>query len=171
MPSCPTCKAQCQLIKYAGVKIEKCGRCGGHWLTQAALDEIVEQRGQHLTPAVQQQMLALAERNPQTKQLACPSCRVAMEKVPFRRWKELVLDECPRCADRWLAPGKLEQCQIYAQQLGAHPQVAAARNAAEEKAVKLMKANAQLDAHRESLEGRRGFWRVFRVVSRIFLGR
>lgn len=171
MPSCPVCRKQCQLVKYEGVKIDKCGSCGGHWLTEAALDEIVEKRGQHLTPQVQDQMLALADQQPVSSALVCPSCRADLKKIPFRKWKEVVLHECPNCADRWLYPGILEVCQIYAQQLGKHAKLGSAGDARQRKAILGVKADAMLQERRDANERRRGFWMVFRILSRIFVRR
>jgi Zn-finger nucleic acid-binding protein len=112
MARCPVCKIQIERIPYEGVGVHHCGKCGGYWLTRISLDAILNRRELVMPPAVQAQMLKLAEESNSIGRLICVMCGVQMVKEPFKQWSGVQLDRCPRCEGLWFDRGELEKCQI-----------------------------------------------------------
>ena len=122
MPRCPVCKTQCEQIKYEGVPIYNCGSCGGHWMTPARLDVIVNRREYQMPPEVQEKILAIAKESNTKRKLICQACGKEMIKKPFKHWSDIELDQCPKCGGLWLDRCELEKCQIYWEYLQDHPE-------------------------------------------------
>lgn len=112
MARCPICKIQIERIPYEGVGVHHCGKCGGYWLTKISLDAILNRRELVMPPAVQAQMLKMAEESNTIRKLICLVCGVEMVKTPFKQWSAVQLDRCPRCEGLWFDRGELEKCQL-----------------------------------------------------------
>lgn len=112
MARCPVCKIQIERIPYEGVGVHHCGKCGGYWLTKISLDAVLHRRELVMPPAVQAQMLKLAEESNTIRKLVCLVCGVEMLKTPFKQWTVVQLDRCPRCDGLWFDRGELEKCQL-----------------------------------------------------------
>ena len=121
MPRCPLCTTQCDRIDYEGVAIYNCGTCGGHWLSQARLDVIINRREYEMPEPVKQKMIELADASNTTGPLTCHTCGKTMLKEQFKHWPEIQIDRCPKCNGLWLDRGELEKCQIFWEYLQDHP--------------------------------------------------
>src|SRR5690606_6806859 len=113
MPHCPVCRVQADPISYEGVRIYNCGQCGGHWLSDARLDVILERRDVAMPEPVRQKMMDLADASHTSDTLLCMTCGREMRKERFKYWDDIQLDRCPKCNGLWLDRGELEKCQIY----------------------------------------------------------
>lgn len=113
MPHCPVCRVQADPIAYEGVRIYNCGQCGGHWLSDARLDVILERRDVAMPEPVRQKMMDLADASHTSDTLLCMTCGREMRKERFKYWDDIQLDRCPKCNGLWLDRGELEKCQIY----------------------------------------------------------
>lgn len=122
MPRCPKCKTQAAPIEYEGVRIYHCGGCGGHWLSKARLDLIVNRREVQMPEAVRQKMMDLADASHAHEALTCFSCGKPMIREQFRHWNDILIDRCPKCGGIWLDRGELEKCQIYWEYAQDHPE-------------------------------------------------
>lgn len=171
MPRCPACKSLCGLIDYEGVKIHNCGDCGGHWVTKTKLDRIVAKREIQMPEAVRQRLMDMADEQHRSEKLMCMTCGTVMEKVQFRIWNDIVLDQCPKCEKIWLDQGELEKCQIYAEYLEDHPDEWEGRDAHERQAVLEVEFDAQLEEKQEATERRVWFWGGFSILLRFLFGR
>lgn len=122
MPRCPLCKTQCDRISYEGVSIYNCGQCGGHWLSEARLDVIVNRRDYDMPEPVRQKMIEIADASNTTRTLTCLTCGREMLKEQFKHWPDIQIDRCPKCNGIWLDRGELEKCQIYWEHVQDHPE-------------------------------------------------
>lgn|GEM_PF-3148693 len=150
MPRCPKCKLQAKQIRYEGVPIYSCGSCGGHWMSGARLDVILDRRELEMPEAVQQKMMDLADASNSTEKLWCLTCGTEMIKESFKYWDEIQIDRCPKCGGIWLDRGELEKCQIFWEYAKDHPEEWEGRELIERKAL----LNAQWTSRKRDLEER-----------------
>lgn len=122
MPRCPVCRTQADPITYEGVRIYNCGSCGGHWLTHARLDVILQRREVDMPEPVKQKMMDIADESDSTETLLCMTCGCEMLKEAFKYWNDIHIDHCPKCDGIWLDKGELEKCQIYWEYAEEHPE-------------------------------------------------
>ncbi|RMF76375.1 MAG: hypothetical protein D6744_12390 [Planctomycetota bacterium] len=164
MARCPVCKTQTQLIKYENVPIQSCGTCGGHWLTNAKLDAILNRREVVMPPVVQQKMMDIADAADSKQTLWCMTCGAEMVKEQFKYWPEILLDRCPKCNGLWLDQGELEKCQIYWEYAQDHPEQWEGREIVERQALldaEWARRKAQLRERADRATDRaRGFGRL-----------
>lgn len=116
MSTCPRCRADLAAAAYEDVSVETCQQCGGYWLTQPALKQIIDTREQEWN-AKDLEAIKNAPRMPVAldeirERLPCPVCGEAMEPFNFSGDSGILLDRCGRCGGIWLDRGELEKVQM-----------------------------------------------------------
>jgi len=120
MIACPVCKADMQIFLYEGVELNRCPECGGHWLDQGELREMIRSRERVFTSedakAVQDSMPAPALEDAPSRRLDCPRCQRPMLRFNYQYSSGIFLDRCEEHG-LWLDPGELDKIQIFAEDL------------------------------------------------------
>ena len=129
---CPTCKTALRTIRYEGVELDTCGRCGGEFVGPAEIAHVVRTREERFSPEV------LAETAPlrpvfgppeQSVRAAarCPSCAGEMRAVNYSGDTGVCVDRCERCHGLWLEHEELEKIQALLERWGDEAPGALAR--------------------------------------------
>jgi Zn-finger nucleic acid-binding protein len=137
-------------VEYEGVRVYHCGGCGGHWLSQARLDLIVNRRDLQMPEPVRQKMMDLADASNSVDELTCFTCGKRMVRGRFRHWDDIQIDRCPQCQGIWLDRGELEKCQIYWEYAQDHPEQWKNAEVAERKALLELEWQRRREALREA---------------------
>ena len=105
---CPVCKKNLEAVTVEDITVDVCQNgCGGIWFDRFELqkvDEPHESAGEKLLNAQKQTEMG----SDRGTQLHCPKCQdTPMMRHFFSVKKEVVVDECPKCAGFWLDYGEL----------------------------------------------------------------
>ena len=105
---CPACGNIMEKVTVGGITIDVCkGGCGGMWFDRFELekvDEPQESAGESLLDIERDESIAVDH----TKRCMCPTCDdTIMMRHFFSVKREVVVDECPKCAGIWLDYGEL----------------------------------------------------------------
>jgi Zn-finger nucleic acid-binding protein len=99
--NCPKCKKVLRKLSFdAGLELETCEACKGHWLDKNELA---------LATGTEQDFPNLAESltNKREVPFTCPRCEsVRLSRIPYfpqgPRQNSLYVDNCPQCLGNWL---------------------------------------------------------------------
>ena len=99
--NCPKCKKSLSKLSFdAGIELETCQACKGHWLDQGELSRLIN------TP---EDFPNLAESMATTREVpfSCPRCEsIKLLRIPYfpqtARQHSLFVDNCPQCHGIWL---------------------------------------------------------------------
>jgi uncharacterized protein len=119
---CPRCDSELKTIDYEGAKIETCSSCGGEWLDNAELKQIVQtvekpfpQEMRDSLDAVNKSIFSIDESV--DNQLSCPNCSdVELNRFNYASSSGIALDKCPVCGGFWLDKEELEHVQVLVEE-------------------------------------------------------
>ncbi len=104
---CPACGNTLSPMTAGGITVNVCkGGCGGIWFDRFELSKVDAPN-----QSAGESLLSI-ERNPsvqvdRSKRLSCPKCGVVMMRHFFSVKRQVLVDECPKCAGTWLDAGEL----------------------------------------------------------------
>jgi Zn-finger nucleic acid-binding protein len=84
---CPRCKAELQIERDYGIKVERCPSCNGRWLDHDELDQL------EATVASEEERRATIVYFPRPSELVCPKCGKEMTAFDYRAYN-LEIDTC-----------------------------------------------------------------------------
>lgn len=100
---CPSCGAVMVILELSGVEVDHCFSCGGVWLDNGELEQIMGQKDALTWEKVKKIDLL----NEST--LRCPICTKRMDKVYWLGDTMLILDRCPKeDGGLWFDQGELD---------------------------------------------------------------
>ncbi|MFC1461387.1 zf-TFIIB domain-containing protein [Verrucomicrobiota bacterium] len=119
---CPRCSSELRTIDYEGARIETCPDCGGEWLDQGELKQIVQtveesfpQDLRDSLDAVNKSIFSIDESV--ENQLSCPKCpTIEMNRFNYASSSGIALDKCPECSGIWLDKDELEHVQVLVEE-------------------------------------------------------
>ncbi|MBD3263729.1 MAG: hypothetical protein GF375_01340, partial [Candidatus Omnitrophica bacterium] len=116
---CPTCGENLREKEYEGVMIDVCARCGGVWLDDEELPQIIEKREVQFSPEERKEIdpeeLKQASLGETVPELNCPVCGALMGRNIYASVSGIMIDRCSNGHGIWLDKGELEKIQIYAE--------------------------------------------------------
>lgn len=99
-PKCRTPTLQLATVGAAGVRLDRCTRCGGTWLDYGELVPVAEDP---LLP-----LDARSDPSADARSGPCPRCGVELRQAPFPDG-QFHVDRCPRCGGVFLDRGELAE--------------------------------------------------------------
>jgi len=121
--SCPRCQVPLRRSRYEGAPVQGCDFCDGRFLEEEVFRRILNREVADFDGTSKKAAFALFKVGSPRPSLdhfpavACPRCRVPMEKSYY--WDRLPLDRCPRpdCKAVWCDGGELETLEIVMEQM------------------------------------------------------
>jgi len=118
---CPSCGQSLEEQTYEGIQIDACATCGGVWLDDGELEEIVQRRDATFS---QEQIDAVpGAHKPVTVKkeemgdgYKCPKCGVACHRSNYAYTSGIIIDKCPNRHGIWLDESELEKIQIVVEE-------------------------------------------------------
>jgi Zn-finger nucleic acid-binding protein len=106
-PRCQTPMVRGRLAEHSILeKVHTCETCKGCLIGAEDLENVELQHTDVLV-----EFHRIPDDTDQQKQLTCPACNVAMEKVRSERDALVMMDICPTCRRTWLDGGEIEAIQ------------------------------------------------------------
>lgn len=102
--NCPICGERLvhdDLNDQGLMGVERCGKCGGCWVTHDELESYSSGEWSNLDAMGAQSDEALSD-------VTCPSCAVQTARMHFQGHGALKVDRCPSCHGLWLDRGELD---------------------------------------------------------------
>lgn len=119
MSTCPRCHVALGSSEYEGTAVESCAGCGGQWIGQPQLKEIIDT---HERTRDLKQLRALEHTSVRgivlaqaRESLSCPRCAKEMETFQYGADSGILLDRCKDCRGIWLDQGEIEKVQMVAE--------------------------------------------------------
>jgi Zn-finger nucleic acid-binding protein len=92
---CPRCRLAMEAVPVGGTSLLECGRCGGLWVENGALEEIYRDREkQALVSGMGVPAGETAVRIEPVRYVPCPACAKLMNRVNFANCSNVVVDVC-----------------------------------------------------------------------------
>jgi Zn-finger nucleic acid-binding protein len=120
---CPRDETALRQVMRGGATIDVCDACGGKWLDEGELEQLVlSARGEQADAARLKTALATAERSfyqdgGHEGALACPRCDAGMRSVRFESGgAQVTADRCARCMGFWLDKGEAGSLFVFLQE-------------------------------------------------------
>lgn len=114
--ACPHCKVKMYEKEYEAVPVDICNICGGVWLDEDELYQIIQRREEVLTDkereAVNPAEMKQTDPCDFAGSINCPVCGTVMSRLVYACVSGIVIDRCPQHGV-WLDKGELEKIQIY----------------------------------------------------------
>ncbi|NOZ21820.1 MAG: hypothetical protein GXP25_12130 [Planctomycetes bacterium] len=119
--NCPNCGQELQLDQYEGVTIDICAGCGGVWLDEGELDQIVERRekvfAQEEIEAVPGARVPVpVKKEDMGEGYPCPKCGAKCRRSNYAYTSGIIIDKCPSDGGIWLDASELEKIQIVVEE-------------------------------------------------------
>ena len=112
--NCLRCQGSCVHLQHDGVEIDRCSKCGGVWLEQGELEEILETSQKRNTPPAENTSTngpaAGVSKSALRDELACPFCSETMSVVNFAYDSGVIINRCPNHGI-WLDSGELKRIE------------------------------------------------------------
>ena len=103
--NCPRCKDSMVTLELNNVEIDKCFSCGGVWLDERELEQLLE--GSSFGDKILYSIIP--HKKSDEKPLKCPVCNKKMLKVIAGASESVVLDKCKNEHGIWFDGGELEK--------------------------------------------------------------
>lgn len=119
---CPRCQTELKTIAYEGVRIETCPGCGGEWLDDEELKQIVQTVEETFPRDMKDSLDAINVSiftidESVENQLTCPKCpSVQMNRFNYACSSGIALDKCPQCGGIWLDRDEIEKVQMLVEE-------------------------------------------------------
>ncbi len=114
--NCPRCAAPLHEERYEGEALDRCGGCGGSWLSRERLGAILEVRERRHSPEELDAFRRVRAEERSTIDasgpLPCPSCAGVMARSHHHYAAEVMIDRCRAGHGFWLDQGELEHIQL-----------------------------------------------------------
>lgn len=124
--NCPNCKNPMRSEHYEGVQIDRCNTCGGTWLDEGELRQVVQQTNTTFTD--EEKMAAMSRKGQdqrERKPLPCPKCKATMTTFQYLYNSGVFIDSCPAGHGIYLDNHELSMVQILMEEnqlrSGTHP--------------------------------------------------
>lgn len=113
---CPQCSAALSPMKYEGVNVHTCNKCGGEFVGPKEIQCIVKTRemvfGDHLHDLFNAHQPAFgAPAGEVNRDLDCPACKGPMRLISYAGDSGIAVDRCDSCGGLWLDHEELEKVQ------------------------------------------------------------
>jgi Zn-finger nucleic acid-binding protein len=106
MNSCPRCRVPLLAEEHGDIVMERCDRCGGHWMMPDDFKAVIELIRLPVEGAPVRTGIDLTDVQ---EDAACPCCGVTMEPFNYAGDSGVILDKCRSCGGLWLDKGNLER--------------------------------------------------------------
>ena len=118
---CPNCSRELQQEEYEGVTIDLCAGCGGVWLDEGELEQIVERREKRFAQEEIDEVQGAREpvtikKEEMGEGYACPKCGATCQRSNYAYTSGIVIDKCPNRDGIWLDGSELEKIQIIVEE-------------------------------------------------------
>ncbi len=149
MKECPNCSTRLVPFLFAGIQLERCVDCAGIWFDAEEMRraKAASPQAWEVLDAQVEAALARVVPNLPRASKACPLCREPMQPYQFLSVSGIWLNECSNRHGHWVDDGELAAMLKYLEQ---------AQQSDERLPVKLIAANAQMDAEIATAHGRAG---------------
>ena len=120
--NCPRCGGGLATIEYEGAKIETCTGCGGEWLDDGELGQIVRAVEETFPQEMRDSLDAINESiftidDEVENQVSCPKCSgVTLNRFNYACSSGIAIDKCPECGGIWLDRDEIENVQILVEE-------------------------------------------------------
>jgi len=119
--NCPSCGRELQLDQYEGVTIDVCAECGGVWLDEGELEQIIERRemlfAQEDVDAVDgARQPVTVKKEDMGEGVPCPKCGATCRRSNYAYTSGIIIDKCPGRHGIWLDESELEKIQIVVEE-------------------------------------------------------
>ena len=127
---CPRCTNSLNQKMYENVEIDVCSSCGGTWLDEGELTQIIQTEDEEFTTTMVHETIkgsskGVPEDEQETK-LLCPKCDEEMTSSNYNYSSGIIIDTCREGHGVWLDKNELEKVQIngehWANQAKKHEQ-------------------------------------------------
>jgi Zn-finger nucleic acid-binding protein len=148
--ACPRCAGETlQIVRSGAGTLHDCGRCGGQFVEQALLEELLSEREGGATVGLRApRRQALHELR--AAYVPCPVCQALMARKNFGGNSGVIIDVCRRHGV-WFDPGELPRVLAYVQSGGlARPEGRSERAAVTEPVHELRYEQGHGTEHRTS---------------------
>lgn len=109
--NCPKCAGQkLAHVQAGGVKVDQCDHCGGLWLDQSELGQLLELEESVVKSLRRGQTRAGADH----QRGKCPRCHHEMLRVASAIRRDVTVDKCPDCGGVWLDGGEFARLSAVA---------------------------------------------------------
>ncbi|MEW6360461.1 MAG: zf-TFIIB domain-containing protein [Planctomycetota bacterium] len=119
--NCPGCGHKLRQERYEGVTIDVCAGCGGVWLDEGELEQIVERRERafaaeevNRVPGAREPVMIRKEE--MGEGCRCPICGTPCRRSNYAYTSGIIVDTCPRKDGVWLDESELEKIQIVVEE-------------------------------------------------------
>ncbi|MCD6386617.1 rhomboid family intramembrane serine protease [Candidatus Sumerlaeota bacterium] len=110
---CPVCNSELFAVKYHGLIVDTCKRCGGIWFDPDELrfyiDFFLQDNPDLPPPPINHNKKTLPVVQSPDYQKLCPRCGVPMRMFNYACDSNIILDKCPRCDGIWTDGGEVKQ--------------------------------------------------------------
>jgi Zn-finger nucleic acid-binding protein len=106
--SCPRCTEEMQALAFGSTSVRECGACGGHWLSPASIQKLIDAREDRnaIVRALEARVPTVHAAPETVRYVPCPRCRKLMNRVNFAKSSGVVIDVC-KSNGVWLDRGEL----------------------------------------------------------------
>src|SRR5688572_22370398 len=114
---CPNCSTGLRAVRYEGVNVQTCDKCGGEFVGPSELATIVKTRETVFGRSLKQlhehhKPLFGTPAGADDRFVKCPACNGSMQLINYAGDTGIAVDRCDGCGGIWLDHEELEKVQI-----------------------------------------------------------
>jgi Zn-finger nucleic acid-binding protein len=113
--NCIRCNVPLTRKNYEGVEIDQCAKCGGVWLDEGELQQVINRQEEGFSPEIVQAAVrdgfAGIPRAEEQSLERCPKCGAQMTAVNYAYHSGIIIDRCPQQHGLWFDGLEMEKIQ------------------------------------------------------------
>jgi Zn-finger nucleic acid-binding protein len=106
MNLCPRCNVSLKVEQHGDIVMERCERCGGHWMQPDDLKAILDLIHLPVSGSLPRSGIDLTD---VSEEAACPRCGILLEPFNYAGDSGVIIAKCRNCGGLWLDGGDLER--------------------------------------------------------------